>query len=427
MSNLDLDIQNYSISDMETFFRLNTTKKYTATDIELREYEIREQLLTSGHIDKKLKRDLIDFLSKVKNDLIKYKCPNISILQDKKLLDPTPTYPTNIHYPPSNVRENEIQHRNNIPFVYTQNSDYLPGIINPIQTRTLTRCISIDTRFRDFLYTTQSSDFALNLPNKIQKVVSLQLNAIEFSSSALYNISNSLQNNYLNIAVTTTIYTYSNCFVIPDGKYTSADIISVLSTLFFQNNKLPFASLYWSLDPYGSGKSVLITKQNQNNNDEYGIIQSISFDFTLNKDGTTDKNSTDYFCKLGRILGFTKRKYSGKTTYTSETAINTNIAFSYLFLSIDDFQNNSPSSFISVFEKISMPNSILARIQLNDTNDTSSSSSSSVTFISEPRKYFGPIDITKLQIKLLDAYGRVIDMNGSDYSFCLLLHLIYDF
>ena len=40
MSNLDLDIQNYSISDMETFFRLNTTKKYSAIDIELREYEI---------------------------------------------------------------------------------------------------------------------------------------------------------------------------------------------------------------------------------------------------------------------------------------------------------------------------------------------------------------------------------------------------
>ena len=55
-----------------------------------------------------------------------------------------------------------------------------------------------------------------------------------------------------------------------------------------------------------------------------------------------------------------------------------------------------------------------------------SHASSEIKFISEPRKYFGPIDITKLQIKLLDAYGRVLDMNGSDYSFRLLLHLIYD-
>ena len=55
MSDLDLDIRNYSISDMEKFFRLNSSAKYTASDIELRESEIREQLLSSGHIHKQLK------------------------------------------------------------------------------------------------------------------------------------------------------------------------------------------------------------------------------------------------------------------------------------------------------------------------------------------------------------------------------------
>ena len=418
MSDLDLDIHHYSISDMETFFRLKNTTKYSAKDIELREYEIREQLFNSGHIDKKLKKDLIDFLNKVKLALIQVKCPPTissvsSFPQPKKPLDPTPNYPTNIQYPSSNVRENDIQHRNAVPFVYTQNSDYLPGILNPIQTRTLTRCISIDTRFRDFVYTTQSSDFALNLPNKIPKVVSIQLNAIEFSSDALYNISESLQNNYLNI----TIYTnsseqYSHCFIIPDGKYTSERLIFSLNQLFLEKINTPFTFLFWKLDT--SQKTICYTTKTN-------IIQSVSFDFTLNKDGLIDKNTTDYFCKLGRVLGFTKRKYSGENTYTSETAINTDIAFSYLFLAIDDFQNNSPPSFVSVFEKIAISNSILARIQLKQ------SSSSDISFISEPRKYFGPIDLTKLQIKLLDAYGRVIDMNGSDYSFCLLLHLIYDF
>lgn len=420
MADLDLDIHHYSISDMETFFRLNKTTKYSANDIELREYEIREQLLKSGHIDKKLKKDLIDFLNKVKLALVQVKCPprySSSIFpQPKKPLDPTPNYPTNIHYPPSTVRENDIQHRNTVPYVYTQNSDFLPGNLNPIQTRTLTRCVSIDTRFRDFVYTTQSSDFALNLPNKIQKVVSIQLNAIEFSPDALYNISEALQNNYLNI----TIYTnaseqFTHCFIIPDGKYTSENLIFILNQLFLEKINTPFTSLFWKLDPYGSGKTIFDTTKN--------IVRSVSFDFTLNKDGLLDKNTTDYFCKLGRVLGFTKRKYSGEKTYTSETAVNTNIVFSYLYLAVDDFQNNSPSSFISAFEKIAISNSILARIQMHP----NSNSSSEISFISEPRKYFGPIDITKLQIKLLDAYGRVLDMNGSDYSFCLLLHLIYDF
>lgn len=408
MSNLDLDIRNYSITDMETFFHLTSTTKYSASDIELREYKIREQLLSSGHIDKKLKRDLIDFLNKVKLALIQHKCP---VPVPSKRQSDSNEYPINIQYPPMNVRENEIQHRTNVPFVYTQNSDYLPGILNPIQTRTLTRCISIDTRFRDFIYTTQSSDFAINLPNKIPKVVSLQLNTIEFSPDALYNISESLQNNYLNITIFST-EEYSHCFIIPDGKYTSESLIFLLNQLFLERINTPFLFLFWKLDPYGSGKTILsCTKENS--------IQSISFDFTLNKENLLDKNTTDSFCKLGRILGFTKRKYSGQTTYMSETAINPNIAFTYLFLVIDDFQNNYPPSFISIFQKISMSNSIIARIQLD--------SNSKITFISEPRKYFGPIDITKLQIKLLDAYGRVLNMNGSDYSFCLLLQLIYDF
>lgn len=421
MADLDLDIRNYSISDMNIFFRLNPTKKYSDSDIELREYEIREQLLNSGHINKRLKSELIDFLNKVKSNLIQYnnKDSDASSKKQKlKQLDPNPNYPTNVIYPPSNVRENEIQHRNSIPFVYTQNSDYLPGILNPIQTRTITRCISIDTRFRDSLYTTQSSDFALNLPNKIQKVVSIQLNSIEFSIDALYNISNSLQNNYLNITIFTfDLQEYNYCFIIPDGKYTSEELIFILNQLFLEKINTPFTSLFWKLN--NSNKTSIYPTTNN-------IIQSILFDFTLNKDGLSDKNTTDYFCKLGRILGFTKRKYSGENKYISETAINTNIAFSYLFLAIDDFQNNYPPSFISVFQKTNMSNSILARIQLLQNQNLSSSSSCS-EFISEPRKYFGPIDITKLQIKLLDAYGRVLDMNGSDYSFCLLLHLIYDF
>jgi hypothetical protein len=419
MSDLDLDIQNYSISDMETFFRLKSTTKYSASDIEQCEYKIREQLLSSGHISKQVKRDLIDFLNKVKNTLIQYKCPiNATSNTYKKPLDSTyVNFPSNIQYPPSNVRENEIQHRNTIPFVYTQNSDYLPGLLNPIQTRTLTRCISIDTRFRDFLYSTQSSDFALNLPNKIQKVVSIQLNAIEFSPNSLYNISESLQNNYLNITIhTLSLETYINCFIIPDGKYSANELIFLLNQLFLEKLNTPFTYLFWKIDPYSSSKTILSTTANN-------TIESITFDFTLNKEGLSDINTTDYFCKLGRVLGFTKRKYSGKNIYTSETAINTNIAFTYLFLVIDDFQNNSPPSFISVFQKTNISNSILARIQIN----YNSSTESEIKFISEPRKYFGPVDITKLQIKLLDAYGRVLDMNGSDYSFCLLLHLVYDF
>jgi hypothetical protein len=123
---------------------------------------------------------------------------------------------------------------------------------------------------------------------------------------------------------------------------------------------------------------------------------------------------------LGRVLGFTKRKYSGECVYLGETVICPNYAFSYFFLDIDDFQNHYSPSFVSVFPKIAMPNSVLARI--SDIGNTNKE----WAIVSEPRTYFGPIDIQKLRIRLLDEHGRTLDMNNANYSFCLLFKILYD-
>jgi hypothetical protein len=42
------------------------------------------------------------------------------------------------------------------------------------------------------------------------------------------------------------------------------------------------------------------------------------------------------------------------------------------------------------------------------------------------RQYYGPVDIKKLQIKVLDEYGDVVDFNTMDWSFTLQLDLLYD-
>ncbi len=65
-STLDLDINNYSIKDIEQFFRFKPKSGYNANDVELRECEIREQLISSGHINKRVKRDVIEFLTLAK-------------------------------------------------------------------------------------------------------------------------------------------------------------------------------------------------------------------------------------------------------------------------------------------------------------------------------------------------------------------------
>ena len=45
--------------------------------------------------------------------------------------------------------------------------------------------------------------------------------------------------------------------------------------------------------------------------------------------------------------------------------------------------------------------------------------------LSEKRQYFGPVDIQRLHIRLYDEYGRVVNMNNMNYSFCITLEQLY--
>ena len=42
------------------------------------------------------------------------------------------------------------------------------------------------------------------------------------------------------------------------------------------------------------------------------------------------------------------------------------------------------------------------------------------------RKYFGPVNITKLKIQLLNDHGDVIDLNGNNWSFSLVFEYLYN-
>ena len=48
------------------------------------------------------------------------------------------------------------------------------------------------------------------------------------------------------------------------------------------------------------------------------------------------------------------------------------------------------------------------------------------TLQNQERIYFGPVNIKNINIQLLDEYGRVLDINNMDYSFCLTLITAYD-
>ena len=233
MSDLDLDINNYSINDIERFFGLS--KIYKISDVDLRENIIREQLLNSGTVNKRFKRDLIMFLKKAKHWLITVKFPE-SILKPTSIPRNEPLDSSNYPYQSASLpyfREGDLIERQNIPFMFSKQEDFVPGNLNPLNNRTIRKCITIDTRFRKDRETTQSSDFTVQLPVKLVKVVSMEMNSMDLPI-LFYGISESYGNNFFYISIDyTDIDTcqknLSRCVIIPDGNYNSYDLLTVLN------------------------------------------------------------------------------------------------------------------------------------------------------------------------------------------------------
>ncbi len=431
MSEIDLNVDNYTIQELEKFFNIKSNKKYTKSDIELKEYEIREILLSSGNIDKKFTRNLVIFLEKAKNILLKQNDEN-----NKNICStPNSSKQTNeiitFHKKPENsidTREYELINHKDTPFVFSNNSDFYSGNLNPLNTRIISKYVVVDTRFRENLYKTNTCDFVINLPTKLNKVVSMQLSAIELPIT-FYGISACYGNNYLYIYLNKQDYMdapiieYSAVFIIPDGNYTPSDLISTINYLLINSEADPiFSGIEFILDispnGSGSGKVIVKTKDTELGNS----INTIGLDFTKSIEGISDK--VDITTKIGWNLGFTKKKYCGYFKYISDSPIST-ISMRYIYLSIDDYQKSSNNLFITAFHGTTLNDSILARISLNS-ESFSLMTENNYNLITEPRKYFGPVDIQKLRIRLFDDYGRILNTNQTNYSFVLLFKILYD-
>ena len=411
MTDFDFTIQNYSLQDLRNFFKLSDS--YSISELEKKENEIRTLLLSTGHISPYFTKDLIVFLNQAKQLLLEV----IPITEpSKKEKSVYRSYPKDLS-PPS--RQENIITPQKTPYLYTQNSDYFEGTLNPLNTRTVKNSLSIDSRFRSL--PSSSSDFTFSLPNKISHVLSLECNSFEIQPESIPTISSSLGNHFFYISVKTVENKvekeYPHIFVLPNGHYSTKYLLYTLNRLFSEQEYSPFLMLEWVLDPYGSGKCILMLSKNPIDKPYTHQIKEINMNFMIDINGNEDLH-TDHLSKLGRLLGFTKKQYTGKLLYMSETVPSPYLGMKYFYLCVDDFQNRSPTSFIQAFVKTSIHPSILARIVFT--------SEQTLQITSLPRKYFGPIDLSRFQIRIVDAYGKIMDLDHTDFSFSLQLDTVYD-
>jgi hypothetical protein len=408
----DLEISHYTLQEIERFFNLKQDRQYKREDITEKKYRIREQLLESGHVPNRLKRDLIDFLDKAEKWIVEQRTiptPPGTTLPKNVRLD-------NVDLPKSAEampRENEINVRPTTQFIYTNPSPFFPGIINPLDKRVITKMLAIDTKFRHNYAHTMSTDFQLQLPDRFTKVVSMQLTSIEIPKT-YYNISASYRNNFFFMSVGVGANDYNaNIFILPDGNYTAGTLMDAINAELVYMGGL-FQYVYFSLDEMT--KKVAVTTNNP-------TLSFVDLNFKSDIDGNDD--GSPIYQKLGWVLGFTECRYEGCLNYLSDAPIQVD-NISYFYLAIDDYNNNVNNGFISAFQDSILNANILARISGCNNEKESMIVKNDMNLITQPREYFGPVDIQKMQIRIYDSFGRILNLNNRDFSFCLIIKMLYD-
>ena len=412
MDEIDLEITNYSNKDIEFFFRLDETPNYTADDITRQVYEVQTELMSDRHFPKQLKRKFMEFVQAATDKL--YESGGISQAEAKKPL----IQDTTLDYPEQSLeslmtRKTEIVRHPATQYVNSNPSTIHKGDLNPLNNRILTRSLTVDTKFRDNWSTTKSTDFTINLPTKLSKVASMQLTSIEFPV-AFYGISSCYGNNQFTIVIKTATDIYTEVVTIPDGNYTNSELLTELNALLGAIANTIFGDLVFTHDST-TGHITVATAN--------ATITSFELFFNKNSLGE-DYTSTSITMRAGYVLGFKQSSYVGFKTYTSEGILNPS-PINYVYLAIEDFNQNVNNGFISATSNTVTSSDIIARITVGDgyfsvINETNRS------IVTEPREYFGPVDITRLRIRVYDEYGRILDMNNADFSFCLTMKQIYN-
>jgi len=465
MSNINLDINTYNINEMENLLKLK--HPYIEEDLFNAKTKMQTSIISSN-ITQVKKEELSIFLdniyNRLSNNLVKIDAKNFN---DVKQYDGNHFIIKNENDKYSSTLENNKQ----------------------INKSIIKRTYTVDSLFRQNYDAddNQSHNYTIQLPETINKAITMSISSIEIPLT-YHNISEELNNNVFHIRIkgetadsrdvdisgnielltgmyesrfaaerTTTerkaasIKTEVNramneFFIDPTNSDPTRDIslVSDLSNCFEFIIDINSGFGVFQFDPSKNEQK----KTEGNFFNKYSI--TINFDVNNNaivKDQTTgrDKSTSCYqnkiYQKLGWQLGFRNKsivlnasnellKESIIAKIFSRTVCYINYP-RYIYIALDDFQASSRNYFSIASESIIAPN-IIARINILSLLEEKTAFRQAAApgdFIynnKHVREYFGPTDITKLKVSILDEYGRPFTLNNMDWSFILSFECFYN-
>jgi hypothetical protein len=382
-SQLDLDIENYDEEDLENF--LNLQEDYTETDISNKENTMRTKIL-NGMTDKQMQNKLLIFMDEAKRMLIKKlkKNPLLNVGGSGFVIDK-----------PQESITNFIQPVNSF---YT---DTAPGVLNKLRRRVRNVSLALNTLYRDEK-SLLPTDCIFYLSYTLKNVVSIKLSSIELPES-IYLVSSWIKTNIFHIKEFST--GLSGNIIIPDGCYNAATICDAVTNAI--NTTLGSGDRFRVFIDDINGKTAIVNTEN-----EFEM-----YFLTPDTNNSLPRN-------FGWILGYRKAYYCGCQHYESEGLFNPT-PLEYLYLVLNDYNISNSSNLVAVFNNTYIEKNILAKIPYSNSN-FKILFDGNMDFLSPKRQYFGPVDINKIELKLLNKFGDPVILNCMDFSFTLDVEIAYD-
>lgn len=314
---------------------------------------------------------------------------------------------------------------------------YSKGKINKLEKETQSVSLHINSLFRDDYYNESPSDYNYTLPVNVENVLTARLTSVNIPNTwflfesekannvfyiEIYNVDPSTRKRPFNSEGVPKTTKHIHEIVIPDGNYTSVELQNYLNNTYFKDVAV--------------GLTTLSTYQKRMKNIEFIIDQQslkcsfniIDQDENINMDLIfVTENTKSLVQTAGWIMGFRNAKYININKKLQGEGVFDAAGDRYLYMCLNDYTLNQTNNNIICLDKTFIDTHVLAKInigtgnwgiQIDDVPDGTDTHS-------KTRIYAGPTNLKKFNIKLLDMFGKPVNLNTMDWSFTLELEKLY--
>jgi len=329
----------------------------------------------------------------------------------------------------------------------TKINKHRKGVVNKLEKETQSVSLHVNSLFRDDYFNDSATNFTYTLPVNIENVLSARLTSVNLPNT-WYLFESEKGNNTFYIELFEVNSNDSSInprerpkdndgvplkakhihqIVIPDGNYTATGLETFLNSTYFKDvaegiidgnqdqYQRRMKKIEFKIDRRSLKSSFVITQ-------DEGSINQMWMNIVF-----VDEHSKSLIQTAGWKLGFRNAKYLNITNSVISEGLFDAAGERYLYFCLNDHTLNQTNNNIICLDNTFIDTHVLAKInvgttswgiQIDDTPDTDSTHS-------KTRIYAGPTNLKKFDIKILDMFGKPINLNSMDWSFTIELEKLY--